>query len=97
PVTGYTGTVTFTSTDTGKATALPLRGTLVNGVGVFTATLTTAGSQTLTASAKSASGPSWAMTGTSGPITVSAATATHFAVSAPGATTAGAGFRFTVI
>ncbi len=45
--TAYNGTVTFTSTD--PAAHLPANSTLVNGVGAFTGTLNTVGSQTLTA------------------------------------------------
>lgn len=45
--TGYAGTVHFTSTD-GLAT-LPANSTLTNGVGTFSATLRTAGNQTITA------------------------------------------------
>ncbi|MEK7213982.1 MAG: hypothetical protein AAB289_00080, partial [Chloroflexota bacterium] len=45
--TGYTGTVHFTSTD--GQSGLPANSTLTNGGGVFSATLKTAGSQTLTA------------------------------------------------
>ncbi len=44
---GYTGTVTFSSSD-GQAT-LPANSTLTNGVGMFGVTLGTAGSQTVTA------------------------------------------------
>ena len=47
PATGYAGTVHFTSSD-GAAT-LPANSTLTNGVGTFSATLRTAGSQTITA------------------------------------------------
>jgi hypothetical protein len=46
-VTGYTGTVHFTSSD-GQA-VLPADATLTNGTGTFSATLKTAGSQTVTA------------------------------------------------
>ncbi len=45
--TGYTGTVQFSSTDV--AAALPANSTLTNGAGTFSATLNTAGSQTITA------------------------------------------------
>ncbi len=46
-LTGYTGTVHFTSTD-GQA-ALPVDSKLTNGTGTFTVTLKTAGTQTITA------------------------------------------------
>jgi uncharacterized repeat protein (TIGR01451 family) len=49
-VTSYNGTVHFTSSD-GAAT-LPADSTLTNGVGTFSATLNTAGSQTITATDK---------------------------------------------
>jgi autotransporter-associated beta strand protein len=88
--TGYTGTVHFTSSD-GQAT-LPANSTLTNGTGTFSATLKTAGSQTLTAT-DTVTG---SITGTSNAIAVSASTATHFAVSAPATATAGTAFNFTV-
>jgi hypothetical protein len=90
--TGYTGTVVFSSTDNGASTVLPVNATLVKGVGVFSANLTTAGNQILRATDSSAS----AVTGSSGPITVSAAKASHFVVSTPATAVAGASFKFTV-
>ena len=75
--TGYTGTVRFTSTD-GQA-VLPADTTLTNGVSTFIVTLATAGIQTITATDTTTS----AITGTSGGVLVSAAAATHFAVSVP--------------
>ncbi len=84
---GYAGTVHFTSSD-GTAT-LPPDSALSNGVGTFSATLRVAGPQTITAT----DGP---ITGTSNAIIVASAGATHFAVSAPGSTTAGSGLTFTV-
>jgi len=62
--TGYTGTVHFTSGD-GAAT-LPANSTLTNGTGTFSATLNTAGSQTITATDTVTS----SITGTSNAITV---------------------------
>jgi hypothetical protein len=63
-VTGYTGTVHFTSSD-GQA-VLPVNSTLTNGVGTFSVTLKTAGAQTIAATdAVTAS-----ITGVSGTITV---------------------------
>ena len=88
--TGYTGTVHFTSTD--GAGALPADSILTNGTGTFSATLKTAGNQSITATDTVTS----SITGTSNTITVAAAAATHFAVSAPGAATAGTAFNFTV-
>src|SRR5207244_4480169 len=46
-VMGYTGTVRLTSTD--LAAVLPASKTLISGVGVFTVTLKTAGSQSIIA------------------------------------------------
>src|SRR5207247_1020271 len=88
--TGYGGTVHFTSSD-GQA-VLPSNSTLTNGTGTFSATLKTAGSQTLTATDTVTS----SITGTSNAIAVSAATATHFAVSAPSGAAVGTAFNFTV-
>ncbi len=88
--TSYTGTVTFSSSD-GQAT-LPADGALSNGVGTFSATLRTAGGQTLTATDTVTS----SITGTSNSVAVSAAAATQFIVSAPASATAGAAFSFTV-
>jgi hypothetical protein len=62
--TGYAGTVHFTSSD-GAAT-LPANSTLTNGVGTFSATLRTFGSQTLTATDTLAS----SITGTSSAVAV---------------------------
>ncbi len=45
--TGYTGTVHFTSSD--AAAILPANGTLTNGVGTFSVTLKTVGTQSITA------------------------------------------------
>ena len=81
--TGYTGTVSFTSSD-GQA-VLPGNATLTNGVGTFNVTLKTAGSQTVAATDTVNS----SLTATSGPITVSAIAATHFVVSAPANAVAG--------
>jgi RHS repeat-associated protein len=88
--TGYAGTVHFTSTD-GSA-VLPANATLTNGVGTFSATLKTAGNQTITATDTVTS----SITGVTNSITVSAAAATHFTVSAPSSATAGTAFNFTM-
>src|SRR5437867_9819991 len=76
--TGYTGTVHFTSTD--LAAMLPSDSTLIagTGTGAFMATFETAGTQTITATDTVTS----SITGTSNGVTVVAAAATHFAVSA---------------
>jgi hypothetical protein len=86
----YNGTVHFTSSD-GQA-ILPANSTLTNGTGTFSATLKTAGNQTISATDTVSS----SITGTSSPIQVQAATATHIFVSAPASATAGASFSFTV-
>jgi hypothetical protein len=75
----YTGTVQFSSTD--SQAILPASSTLKNGTGSYSATLQTAGSQTLTAT-DSVMG---SITGTSSSIDVSPGPATHFSVSAPNA------------
>jgi len=96
--TGYTGTVTFTSTDTGASTVLPgSNSTLASGVGSFSATLTTAGSQTITGTDNNTSGATGNIAGTSNTITVTATTATHFVVNAQAATVAGSNMLFTVV
>ena len=92
----YSGTVTFTSSDTLASTVLPGSSSLTSGVGTFSATLTTAGSQTLTATDANTSGSTGTITGTSGTIAVTAATASHFGVTAAAAATAGSAILFTV-
>jgi hypothetical protein len=89
-VIGYSGTVHFTGSD-GQA-ILPADTTLTNGTGSFSATLKTAGNQTISATDTVSS----SIIGTSSPILVQAATATHFSVSAPASATAGSSFSFTV-
>ncbi|MES5485986.1 hypothetical protein QMZ05_24805 [Bradyrhizobium sp. INPA03-11B] len=80
---GYTGTVHFTSTD-GHA-VLPANMTLTNGVGSFSETFGTVGSQTITATDT----VSAAITGTSNAETVAPGPATHFVVTLPAGGTAG--------
>ncbi|MGH9744909.1 MAG: InlB B-repeat-containing protein, partial [Candidatus Acidiferrales bacterium] len=67
-VTGYLGTVRFTSSD--GAAMLPSNSALVNGVGTFPAVLGSAGAQTITATDTVTA----SITGTSGTIAVAAAT-----------------------
>jgi hypothetical protein len=86
---GYAGTVRFASSD-GSA-VLPANGTLINGVGIFTATLKTAGAQSVTATDTVTA----SITGSAN-INVNAAAATHFAVSAPATVTATTPFQVTV-
>src|SRR5205085_2935732 len=88
--TGYGGTVQFTSTD--ARAALPSNSPLSNGFGSFTATLKTAGVQTLSATDITTS----SVTGISNAITVSPAAATHFTVSAPASAIVGNAFSFFV-
>jgi CSLREA domain-containing protein len=71
--TGYAGTVHFTSTDTNAS--LPVDSTLISGTGTFSATLKTAGNQTITATDTTTS----SITGTSGAINVAAAGASKLA------------------
>ncbi len=87
---GYSGTVHFTSTD--SAGTLPANAILTNGTGTFSATLKTAGSQSMSATDTVAS----SITGTSGSITVNAGAATHLAVTAPATTTPGSAISVTV-
>jgi hypothetical protein len=96
-VIGYTGTINFTSTDTALGITLPADYTFVasdNGVHTFTtaATLKTAGPQTVTATDTATS----SITGTSSQITVCAAAATTFNITAPTSSTAGSSFSVTV-
>jgi hypothetical protein len=95
--TGYAGVATFSSTDTGPSTKLPPVSGLTGGIGTFSATLTTAGSQTLTATDNNTSGVTGNISGTSATISVSAGSASHFAVSAAASTTAGQTVDFTVV
>jgi hypothetical protein len=88
--TNYSGTVHFTSTDGGAT--LPADSTLTNGTGTFSATLVTAGSQTLTAT--DTVSPS--ITATSAAIAVSPGAATHYGGSVPGVANAGVAFSITV-
>jgi hypothetical protein len=87
----YAGTVQVTSTDL-QAVLSPANSTLVNGIGTFSATMNTAGGQTITATDTAAT----SITGTSASIDVSVAPAPHFSVTAPANDTAGTSFNFTV-
>jgi len=89
-VPGYTGTVHFGSSD--GAAILPPNATLTNGTGIFSATLSTAGSQTITATDTVTA----SITGVSASIVVTGGLPTHFAVAAPASATPGAPFNFTV-
>jgi hypothetical protein len=87
--TGYAGTVHFTSSD-GQA-VLPGDATLTNGTGTFSATLETAGTQSLTATDTATAG----LTGTQSGIVVTAGAVTALAVTGLSITVSGneAGFR----
>jgi hypothetical protein len=90
---GYTGTVHFTSSD-GKA-SLPADYTFTAadaGVHTFSATLKTAGTQSITAK-DTVTG---SLTGTDGGIIVNPAAASQFIISAPSSVTAGVAFSLTV-
>jgi hypothetical protein len=89
-VSGYSGTVHFTSSD--GVAVLPVDAQLKNGVGTFSGVLKTAGAQTITATDT----VSQSLTGTSGAISVGAGPATHFSVTAPPSGTAGSGLSLMV-
>src|SRR2546428_840229 len=87
PVTSYTGTVHFSSSD--SAAALPSDSTLTNGQGSFSATLVQAGAQTLTVSEAANT------LSTTASVTVSAAPASRLALAgAPTTVPAGTSFSF---
>ncbi len=94
-VTGYAGTVHFTSSDSQATASLPVDSALPGGSKSFSGiTFKTAGAQTITAKDIA---PSSTITGTSSTITVTAAATTAFIVSAQGSTqTAGAPFNLVV-
>ena len=85
--TAFSGTVTITSSD--LAATLPPVDPLTNGVGSFSVTLKTSGTQSITATSGSVSGSQVG-------IQVNAAGATHFVVSAPASAVAGASFSVSV-
>src|SRR5262249_52523698 len=89
--TGYTGTVHFTSSD--SQAVLPANSTLTNGTGSFSATLKTAGTQSLTATDTVTS----SITGAQSGIAVSPAAASTLVVAGfPSPTTAGTAGNFAV-
>jgi hypothetical protein len=88
-VTGYSGTVHFSSTD-GLA-VLPANSTLTNGARTFSATLKSIGGQTMTATDTVTA----SISGTSLAIAVNAPPS-HFSVSAPSTVRGGTAFKFTV-
>ena len=86
----YTGTVHFTGTD--LSAVLPADATLANGVGTFSATFKTAGTQTITATDTVTA----AITGTSGSVVVNPAATAILIVSAPATAFFGVAFNITV-
>jgi parallel beta-helix repeat protein len=91
--TGYTGTVHFSSSDTKAVLPAAYTFTAANaGVKSFSATLKTAGTQTITAQDTVTVG----ITGTQPNITINPAAASHFQVVAPASVTAGTAFTITV-
>jgi hypothetical protein len=89
-VTGYTGMVEITSSD--SLAGLPANAGLTNGVGSFSVTLETAGSQSITATDSVTS----SITGVQNGIMVNAAGVNHFVFDAVGAQGAGSAFGITV-
>ena len=87
---GYSGTVHFTSTD--AAATLPANAVISNGTGTFSATLGTAGNQTITATDTLTA----SITGTSAAIAVSPGAVTHLALAAPTTAAVGTAVAFTV-
>jgi len=86
----HSGTVHFTSTD-GQA-MLPPNSTLTNGMGNFSATLKTLGSQSI----KATDTVTASITGTSNSISVGTNAPTHFSVTAPAGANPGTAFNFQV-
>jgi hypothetical protein len=89
-VTSYSGIVQFTSID--AQAVLPGVAKLVLGTGMFSATLNTAGTQTITATDTATA----SIAGTSNSIKVTALPATHLSVAAPASASVGTAFSFTV-
>jgi hypothetical protein len=90
-VPSYAGTVRFTSSDTSTAVVLPADSTLTNGQRTFSATLTKAGAQTITATDTATA----SLTGQVA-VDLRAAAATRLVVTAAAQSTAGASLSFTV-
>jgi hypothetical protein len=76
--TGYTGAVTFKTTDHNSVAAprLPIKATLASGVGIFSAVLYTAGTQIISTSDVAVG----TIFGSTNPIKVVGAAATHFSI-----------------
>ena len=88
--TGYSGTVKITSSD--SQAVLPANARLTNGVGSFSVTLKTAGSQSITATDTVTSSITGSQTG----ITVNAASLSKFAFGTIGTQTAGTAFNVVI-
>ncbi len=88
--TGYTGIVHFTSSD--PQAVLPADAALSNGTGQFSATLETAGTQSITATDTAKS----SINGTQSGIVISPANPVRLSVATPASTTAGTPFSITV-
>jgi len=90
PVTGFTGTVHFTSSD--ASAVLPANTTLTAGAGTFPVTFKTVGSQTVTATDTVTA----TITGTSNADIVSSGVVTHFIVAGSPSVSAGTAFSLAV-
>ena len=91
-VPAYSGTAGFTTSDPASGVLAATSGTLTAGTGSFGATLKTSGSQTISAFDSGLS-----ISGTSAPVVVAPAAATHITVTAPASTVAGVSFAFEAI
>jgi hypothetical protein len=91
----YVGSVVFSSSDSAAGFIKP-GATLTSGIGKFSVTLKTVGSQNLTATDNNTTGLTGTVTGASGTITVVPAMATRLTVNAPSTAVAGNVFFFTV-
>ncbi|HYV22075.1 MAG TPA: N,N-dimethylformamidase beta subunit family domain-containing protein [Candidatus Bathyarchaeia archaeon] len=91
PVTSYSGTLHWTSSDTSAGVVLPADATLTNGQGTFPVTLTKAGAQTVTATDTQT-----ATLTASANISVSAAAASTLALAAPSSVVMNQAFNVTV-
>ena len=87
----YAGRVHFTSSDRASSVALPADATLTNGTGTFTATLVTAGTQTITAADAANAAIDGAVQ-----VTVQPGAAATLRLSAPTSTRSGQSFSVTV-
>ena len=92
-ITGYTGTVTFSSNDVKAGLPASYTFTAVDaGAHAFTATLKTAGAQSITVKDATVATAIGSQTG----IVITAGVASQFVISAQASVTQGAGFKFTM-